>query len=136
MQFEEAISEKGRLRVMQSPRGVHRIYSYIERGFYSPQIERIKSFFSDQNILFIRTDELWSKPQQTIEKITHFLGVELLEVVRSEYIAPIINKINFIYPNNCQNVIKKITFIYERDIKKTEELAGINLTDWLNTKYL
>ena len=136
LQFEEAISEKSRFRVMQSPRGVHRIYSYIERGFYSSQIERIKGFFLDQNILFIRTDELWSNPQQTIEKITRFLGVQLLEVVRSAYIAPIINKINKI-PSECVQFIlnKKLTDFYESDIKKTENLSGIALADWLETRY-
>jgi hypothetical protein len=135
LQFEEAISEKGRLRVMQS-RGVHRIYSYIERGFYSQQIERIKEFFLDQNILFIRTDELWSNSQQTIEKITSFLGVQLLKVVHSEYIAPIINKINEI-PSECVQFIlnKKLTDFYASDIKKTENLTGIHLADWLDTRY-
>mgnify|MGYP000598404312 CR=1 FL=1 len=89
-----------------------------------------------QNILFIRTDELWSNPQQTIEKITHFLGVKLLEVVRSAYIAPIINKLNEI-PSECVQFIlnKKLTDFYASDIKKTENLTGIHLADWLDTRY-
>jgi len=136
LQFEEAISEKGRLRVMQSPRGVHRVFSYIERGFYSQQIEQIKGFFSDQNILFIRTDELWSNPQQTIKKITSFLGVQLLKVVHSEYIAPIVNKLDK-SPSECVQFIlnKKLTDFYASDIKKTENLTGIHLADWLETRY-
>ena len=136
LQFEEAISEKGRLRVMQSPIGIHRIFSYIERGFYSQQIERIKGFFLDENVLFIRTDELWSNPQQTIEKITSFLGVQLLKVVHSEYIAPIIHKINSIPSESVHFILnKKLTDFYAGDIKKTENLTGIPLANWLETKY-
>lgn len=136
LQFEEAISEKGRLRVMQSPRGVHRIFSYIERGFYSLQVEQIRCFFSDQNILFIRTDELWSNPQQTIKKITSFLGVQFLKVVHSEYIAPIVNKLNESHSECVQFILnKKLTDFYASDIKKTENLTGIHLANWLGTRY-
>jgi hypothetical protein len=136
LQFEEAISEKGRLRVVQSRGGIHPVFSYIERGFYSQQIERIKGLFLDQNILFIRTDELWSNPQQTIKEITSFLGVQLLKVVHSEYIAPIINEISAIPSEFVRFIInKKLTDFYASDIKKTENLTGIHLVDWLEKRY-
>lgn len=136
LEFEEAISERGRLRVTQSPDGIHRVFSYIERGFYSPQIERIKGFFADRNILFIRTDKLWQNSQQTTNKIASFLGVQFLKAVHSEYVVPAINEINVIPSKSAQsNLIEKLTDLYASDIKKTENLTGICLTDWLDPKY-
>ena len=39
--FSAAIRPKARERVRLAPGGVHRVFSYVERGFYATQIERI-----------------------------------------------------------------------------------------------
>lgn len=137
LQFKEAISEKGRLRVNQAPGGVHRIYSYVERGFYSNQIARLKDYFPDHQILFLRTDELWSKSQQLIQNIARFLGVSYLGVSKTEYIVPIINKVKPIHARYAYyHEIHKLKTIYEKDIIQTSLLTGISLLDWLDPSYV
>lgn len=49
MPFATAVSPTGRLRVSADPTGVHRTFSYVERGFYSYQIERALALFPHSN---------------------------------------------------------------------------------------
>jgi hypothetical protein len=60
--FCEAIGWKARQRVRTAPHGVHRVFSYVERGFYSTQIERLLGLFPRKQVIFFRTDRLWSDP--------------------------------------------------------------------------
>jgi hypothetical protein len=136
LQFEEAISEKGRLRVKQALGGIHRIYSYVERGFYSNQIARLKDFFREDQILFLRTDDYWSNSQQIIQKIARFLGVRYEEDFKSEYISPIIPNLKSIPAHYyyCHQ-IDSLKNIYKKDIIQTQLLTGIALVDWLDPSY-
>ncbi|MCA8901940.1 MAG: sulfotransferase [Hyphomonas sp.] len=86
--FEEAISTEGRRRVETAPGGVHRVYSYVERGFYAPQVLRLLGLFPRSQILFLRTDEMWKAPAAVLARIEEFLGVRpvLAEAVQPEYI--------------------------------------------------
>jgi hypothetical protein len=60
--FAEAITPVGRQRVLDMPNKVHRVFSYVERGFYSAQIERLFNLFPRERVLFFRTDQLWTAP--------------------------------------------------------------------------
>jgi hypothetical protein len=136
LQFADAISEKGRLRVKQALGDIHRIYSYVERGFYSNQIARLKDFFHEDQILFLRTDEYWSKPQQIMQKIARFLGVRYKEDLKSEFISPIIANLKSIPTNySYYHEIDSLKNIYEKDIIQTQLLTGISLLDWLDPSY-
>ena len=75
LSFEDAISDIGRQRVKYAPFGVHRVYSYVERGFYAKQIQRLLNLFPRQNILFIRTDMLWLHTSDILVSIEKFLGI-------------------------------------------------------------
>lgn len=136
LQFADAISERGRSRVTESKGGIHRVYSYIERGFYSDQIKRLRDLFRDKQILIIRTDELWSKPQQTINQITRFLGVKATKIHSLHYIVPKVPKIQLtpIF-DELPHMIDQLTHLYKEDINATEQLTGISLSDWLDPCY-
>ena len=136
LQFEDAISKKGRLRMAGDPRCVHRIYSYVDRGYYSMQIRRLKELFCDNQLIFLRTDELWTTPQKTIEKITRTLGVSFSELISTRYLSPSFGKINEIpAPAKPLNLLSQLTDRYSDDIIETERLTGIYLSDWLYLDY-
>jgi len=136
LQFADVISESGRSRVPISQGSVHRVYSYIERGFYSKQIKRLKGFFGDNQLLFMRTDELWSKPQPAIDKITHFLEVGLSRGNASGYVAPMTLKSHAVSAQHqLPHLIDQLTQLYTEDIHATERLTGISLADWLDPCY-
>ncbi|MEO0983329.1 MAG: sulfotransferase [Pseudomonadota bacterium] len=57
LSFSDAI-RSGRERVSRAPGGVHMIFSYVERGFYSAQIRRLLTLFPRGQVAFLRSDEI------------------------------------------------------------------------------
>lgn len=53
----------------------HRVYSYLDRGFYTGQIKRLHDFFPVENILIIRHEELKLHHNAVLGKIFNFLGL-------------------------------------------------------------
>ena len=74
--FGEAI-RSGRRRVRDAPGGVHRIHSYVERGFYSRQLARVEELFPSDQVLVLTTDQLWRDPTTAWDRLGSFLGVPL-----------------------------------------------------------
>lgn len=64
LSFQEAATEIGRIRVRETPTGRHRVFSYVERGFYANQIERLLKYFPREQLFFVRTDRLWHREMQ------------------------------------------------------------------------
>ena len=91
MPLERAISQEGCARVSRALGGVHRVFSYVERGFYAAQIERLLKLFPRGQLHFFRTDRLWEEPCATLTAIERFLGVEPLlgPRVRRRYVVPV-----------------------------------------------
>lgn len=58
--FSAAIRPIGRERVRAATGGVHRVFSYVERGLYAPQVERLLRLFPDRQLLVVRTHALWT----------------------------------------------------------------------------
>lgn len=52
-----------------------RRYNYVERSLYGQQIQHLLTKFARNQILFVYSDDLRSKPVRTLERITQFLGV-------------------------------------------------------------
>jgi hypothetical protein len=75
--FSKAIRE-GRARFSpDTPHGgYHRVYSYVERGFYKAQLERLGSIFPQRQILTIQAEELRSNPRETLDRLCDFLNVD------------------------------------------------------------
>ena len=67
---------EGRARVdsPQAP-GFHRVYSYVERGFYARQIDRLLEVFPREQLLFLSSDALDNDLDATLGQVCAFLGV-------------------------------------------------------------
>lgn len=66
---------QGRARLFDAqPWGVHREFSYVERGFYGEQIERLLELFPREQVLFLTADELRAEPSATLARVNAFLG--------------------------------------------------------------
>jgi hypothetical protein len=110
-----------------------RVYSYLPRGFYAPQVRRLRALFPRQQLLFVRTDELWSKPNQVLAAISTFLGIEPFPSVdRSTYHVPFENCLH-------SSVLKAdrwyLDGLFAKDIDETEQLTGVWLSDWKDPGY-
>jgi hypothetical protein len=74
--FSEAI-RGGRQRVtdLAETHGCHRVYSYVERGFYSEQLTRVFQYFKQQSVLVLDHHDMISRYKETLERIVAFLDV-------------------------------------------------------------
>lgn len=67
---------QGRERVGGDPSapGHHRVYSYVERGFYGAQVQRAKGLFPASQLLFLRSEDLRRDPERVLSVVCDFLG--------------------------------------------------------------
>jgi hypothetical protein len=64
---------KARVDSPEAP-GFHRVYSYVERGFYAAQLERVLNLFPREQLLLLRSEDLDERPAETLGRICAFLG--------------------------------------------------------------
>lgn len=130
--FADAVSPLARLRVSGASGGVHRVFSYVERGFYADQIDRLLGLFPVSQILFMRTDRIWSDPAGSLAKITHFLGVGDMPPLQRRYVTPVPSPAPPPMPRALRLDLQQI---FSDDIARTATLTDIDLSDWLSLDY-
>lgn len=131
--FHDAI-RAGRQRVREAPAGVHRVYSYAERGFYSEQVARLFAFFPRDHIWFFRTDELWRAPTETLNALLAFLDVNSAALTSgAEYIVPVQSRPNLQFADTDRHYLFDL---FSSDIEKTAQATGLHLSDWLARDYI
>lgn len=66
---------RGRSRLFEAePWGVHREFSYVERGFYGEQIARLLQLFPREQVLVLQAEDLKREPGRTLDVVSDFLG--------------------------------------------------------------
>lgn len=67
---------EGRRRLFDAePWGRHREFSYVERGFYGEQMERLYGLFPREQVLVLQARDLDSDPGPVLAKVRDFLGL-------------------------------------------------------------
>jgi hypothetical protein len=67
---------EGRRRLFEAePWGHHRAFSYVERGFYGEQVERLLTLFPREQVLVLTADALQAEPTTTLAQVRAFLGL-------------------------------------------------------------
>lgn len=76
MPFAQAIRE-GRARVQNEAEvaGLHRHYSYVERGLYAAQLREVLQLFPTQNVHCEIFEEFFADRMQGLDRLTRFLDV-------------------------------------------------------------
>jgi hypothetical protein len=124
--FSEAIRE-GRQRVLKQAenQGCHRVFSYVERGFYAGQVRRLLSLFPRSNLLFLTRAELETAHVGTLDKVTDFLGVPRFAAHPG---AKLIHKYSGNLPARPPDQdIHHLRLLYETDLDETQELTGLHI---------
>lgn len=84
LSFEDAMAaEPGRLRRLEERLAsgellvsdVHKRASYLERGRYARQLDRWLSVFPREQLLILRSEDLYADPASTTTQVTDFLGL-------------------------------------------------------------
>ena len=132
LSFEDAIGETGRLRVSSAQGGVHRAFSYVERGFYAAQIERLFHLFDRRQLLFLRTDRLWTSSAETLNAVYEHIGIDERFAADRRYVVPEKSREFGNFPAACRAALDEM---FAADIQRTAVLTGLDLEDWLDPSY-
>jgi hypothetical protein len=105
----------------------HRVYSYLDRGFYSEQIRRARRFFDDRKLLFVKSEEFFAEPAATLAQVLQFLGVPRATIdvstVRNRSVAD-----SSMREEDRQFLIRT----FRQDVEQVESLLGWDCRDWLS----
>lgn len=128
MAFAKAIRE-GRARVGAA----HRVYSYVERGFYAEQIARVLAAFPRAQVHVLRTDALWRDPNGVLAGVHAFLGVAPLRTEeKASYVAPRASRVAGAMAAADRDYLLDL---FAADIRATAAATGLDLDDWLDPDY-
>lgn len=129
--FSEAI-RNGRTRVSTSPNGVHRVFSYVERGFYLNQLAELLRLFGREQVHYFRTDQLWTYPVATLNEIQAFIGVTPRTLSVGEYVVPATS-------NNQGEMAQEdrayLLALFREEIDKLAMLLRLDFSDWASINY-
>src|SRR5256714_5381608 len=128
LSFAEAIEkEPGRCREALPLQ--HRIYSYIDRGFYAHQVRRLFNSFGNDNCLVLLNEELRNDHQKTLWRVFKFLGVD------SSFVPPEASVFEQEYSNKIDTQLRsRLIDIFQFDIKELEKLIGRDLSSWYDKR--
>src|SRR5436305_4441129 len=103
----------------------HRVYSYIDRGFYAYQVRRLFNIFGKENCLILLSEELRNEHQKTLRRVFEFLGVD------SSFVPPEASVFEQEYSNRIDNQLRsRLIDTFHFDIKELERLLGRDLANW------
>ena len=99
--------------------------TYIDRGFYSGQIERLWSLFPKEQTLILRSESLKLEPAKTLGTIASFLGVAPFPVTRRIEVF----KLPYEKPMSPE-ARDYLQQVFAADIARLEAMLGWDLADW------
>jgi hypothetical protein len=102
-----------------------RLFSYVDRGFYSEQLERFLKFFPREQLKVIKFEAFRNQQQEALNSICEFLGVKPLGRVRS--------KDKNIVPYEREMTLDERGYLYEifaDEIVRVEQLLEWDCSDW------
>lgn len=124
LEFAAAIRE-GRSRFAGDQHGW---FSYVERGLYSEQVERLQSWFGSEQLLFQRTEDLRERHEATLDRMCAFLGVDrFVAYPRADSILPV-ERVSV--PPPLPDDLAYLRAFYRADIERTEARTGLDLSSW------
>ncbi|MEO8438764.1 MAG: sulfotransferase domain-containing protein [Spartobacteria bacterium] len=122
--FLEAIAEEPNRMRNALPYQARRT-SYLDRGFYSEQMERVFRFFPREQVRVLKFEDFKKDTAAIVNDVFTFLGVEERTKVknRQQNRIPYTRKIT---PEERQHLY----LAYQADIARLERLLGWDCSDW------
>jgi hypothetical protein len=124
LDFLDAVKEEKNRANKAAPLQSRR-YSYVDRGFYSAQLERAFKFFPRKQVKIIKFEKFRDRKDETLDIVFRFLGVEPVISLR--------DKDRNIVPYEREIRAEERKYVYEvfaEDIAKLEQLLGWDCSDW------
>jgi predicted GIY-YIG superfamily endonuclease len=125
LDFLDALKEEPR-RIAQPLSIESRRFAYVDRGFYSGQLERVFTFFPrEQQVHIVKFENFRDRKQETLDSIFDFLGVKRIRSIRDKdrNVVP--------YERAITNEERKyLAEVFAAEIAKLEQMLGWDLSDW------
>lgn len=126
--FAEAIETEAERRREALPLQ-HRVFSYLDRGFYAHQIRRLFNMFGREQCLVLLTEELRNDHEATLRRVFDFLNVDF------SHIPPATSVFEQEYSATLDNDLRRrLIDLFYFDIKELERLLGRDLSSWYTTE--
>ena len=106
----------------------HRVFSYLDRGFYLEQLQRLWHCFPRSNILILPSEQLRRQPLATLHQVCDFLAINRLEAVtpRELHCRPYEAAMA---PGERQ----RLRCLYREEIQALERELGWDCRHWLES---
>ena len=124
LDFLDALKEEPR-RIAQPLTLDSRRFAYVDRGFYSNQLERVFKFFPREQVHIVKFEDFRDRKQATLDLIFEFLGVKKLRNVQDKdrNVVP--------YERGMTAEERKyLAGVFSAEIAKLEKMLGWDLKDW------
>jgi Sulfotransferase domain len=122
--FHEAIEHEAE-RCREALPLQHRVYSYLDRGFYAQQVRRLFNMFGRENCLVLLTEDLSANHEKTLRSVFEFLGVE------SSTVPPAARIFEQDYDEKIDTRLQaELIDAFYFDIKELERLVHRDLSSW------
>ena len=124
LDFLDALKEEPR-RIAQPLTIESRRFAYVDRGFYSGQLERVFKFFPREQVHFVKFEDFRDRKQETLDRIFEFLGVKPLRRIR--------DKDRNIVPYERTMTAEEREYLFEvfsAEIAKLEQMLAWDCSDW------
>ncbi len=126
--FRDAIrSGRNRLQGQSINSQNQRIYTYVERGFYAQQVKRLLSLFPRDQVLFLKSSDLYQTPQHTLNAVSEFLGISPFQNV-----SPIKEHVGSkTYPRPSVEDVEYLRKCFIDGTLEFTQLSGLDTSDWM-----
>jgi len=125
LSFIDAIAEEEKRRRLSLPYQ-NRRFSYLDRGYYTEQIKRLRAYFPADQFLLLKSDELKKDPKTILDQIANFLGIP----INQNYSKLDLHSRNYESPLD-QKTYNILLDLYQYQIKEIEKLTSWDCSDWL-----
>ena len=109
--------------------GFHRVFSYVERGFYGAQLARALTLFPREQMLLLRSEDLDNRPDETLARICRFVGAPPPEgrvTPRRELVA---KDIDYGAPISAADR-EFLSRVFADDLAQFARLSGLDVSAW------
>jgi Sulfotransferase domain len=126
LDFMDAVQEEKNRARKATPFQLRK-FSYVDRGFYADQIQRVFRYFPREQVELIKFENFRREARKTLDAVCNFLGIEPLQ------------KLNNVETGSTPYARKMtsrerqyLVDLYKSDIDRLEKLLGWDCSDWKN----
>lgn len=124
LDFLPALKEEPR-RIAQPLTFESRRFAYVDRGFYSVQLDRVFKFFPREQVHLVKFEDFRDRKQEALDSIFDFLGVKRIRNVR--------DKDRNVVPYERAMTAEERNYlakVFSTEFAELEQMLGWDLSDW------